>query len=379
MTPGLNNSTKTVALCVGLSVATLPAHAIVRWNEGKEQIHVTATAAMMLDSNIYTSSIEASDTIYSATVGLEYRRHAGLIGVTASGSVSKSEFSENPQEGFANPNFSLEFTKDTGRTTGTLGFSAARSTRADPTVNLRTDSWAYGTELNMRYPVSERHAIAGSVSWRKTDYADNTIFVDLNSVSFSADWFYVMSTQRDIFGGYRLRISESSRLTTFADHYVSGGVSGRILPGLNGTARVGYQVREGIKGTDESYSGYSASISATWNFTRKIALTGQVAKDFSTTSTNVSTDTLSGNLDLQYARSAKLMFGAGVGVGQIKFLGLAGNNREDTFMTAYGRVSYTFSERLRLGLMYSYYRNWSTLAFSDFDRNSVTLDATARF
>ena len=379
MKHGMNSSSKTVVICVGLSVAVLPAHAIVRWNEGKEQIHVTATATVMLDSNIYTSSIEESHTIYSATLSLEYRRHAGLIGVTASASVSKAEFSKNTDEGFANPNASLEFTKDTGRTTGTLGFSAARSTRADPTVNIRTDSWAYGTEINARYPISERHTVSGSVSWGKTDYIDNTIFVDLNSTSFSADWFYVLSTQRDIFGGYRLRISESSRLTTFADHYVSGGVSGRILPGLNGNARVGYQIREGIKGTDESFSGYSASVSATWNFTRKVALTGQISKDFSTTSTNISTDTLSGNLDLQYARSAKLMFGTGVGAGNIKFLGLAGNGREDTFMTAYGRVSYTFSERLRLGLMYSYYRNWSTLAFSDFDRNSITLDATARF
>ena len=375
----LNIPNRTVGLCVGISVAALPAHAIVRWNEGKEQIHVTVTAAMMVDSNIYTSSIEESDTIYSASVGLDYRRHAGLIGVTAAASVSKSEFSSNPEEGFANPNFSLEFTKDTGRTTGTLGFTAARSTRADPTVNLRTDSWAYGTEINMRYPLSDRHSVSASASWRKSDYTDNTVFVDLTSYSFSADWFYVLSTQRDIFGGYRLRVSESSRLTTFADHAVSGGVSGRILPGLNGTARVGYQVREGIKGTSESFSGYSASISATWNFTRKVALTGQVAKDFSTTCSNVSTDTLSANLDLQYARSAKLMFGAGVGVGEIRFLGQAGNNRQDTFMTAYGRVAYTFSERLRLGLMYSYYHNWSTLAFSDFDRNSVTLDATARF
>ncbi len=360
-------------------VACMPAHGIVRWNEGKDQIYVNTTVTVTSDSNIYTSALNESDMIYNATVGLEYRRHAGLIGVNASATVSRAEYQNNPSEGFTNPNMRLEFTKDTGRTTGTLGFSAVKSTRADPTVNIRTDSWNYGSEFNFRYPISERHSLSGGVTWRRVDYVDNTLFVDLSTYSFSADWFYVLSPQRDIFAGYRLRMLESSADTTFADHSVSAGVSGRLLPGLNGTARVGYQVREAIKGSDDTYNGYNAAVSATWNFTRKVALTGQISKDFTVTSTNVSTDTLSGNLDLQYARTGKLLFAAGVGAGQIKFLGQAGNNREDTFMTGYGRIAYTFSERLRLGLMYSYYKNWSTLAFSDFDRHSVTFDATARF
>ncbi len=357
----------------------MPAHGIVRWNEGKEQIYLNATATVVMDSNIYTSSVEESDTIFSAVVGLEYRRHAGMIGVNATASVTRAEFQNNPDEGFTNPNLRLELNKDTGRTTGTLGFSAVRSTRADPTVNVRTDSWTYGSELNFRYPISERNALSGSVGWRRSDYTDNTAFVDLDTTSFALDWFYVLSTQRDIFGGYRLRLIESSADTAFADHSVSAGVSGRLLPGLNGTARLGYQVREPTKGSGDSYNGYNAAVTATWNFTRKIALTGQLSKDFSVTSTNVSTDTTSGNLDLQYARTAKFLLAAGVGTGRIKFLGTTGNDRQDTFLTAYARAAYTFSERLRLGLMYSYYRNWSTSAFSDFDRHSVTFDATARF
>lgn len=357
----------------------MPAHGLLRWNEGKDQIFVTASVSATTDSNIFTSSIEESDFIWNATLGAEYRRHAGLIGVNATVSTARSEFKNNPDEGFTNPNMRLEFTKDAGRTTGTLSFSALRSTRADPSVNIRTDSWNYNSQLNFRYPISERHSLSGGVSWGRIDYLDNTVFVDLDTSSMSLDWFYVLSTQRDIFGGYRLRYLQSSADTTFADHSISAGVSGRLLPGLNGTARFGYQLREAVRGSGENYSGWNAAVTSTWNFTRKLALSGALSKDYSVTSTNVSTDTLSGNLDLQYARSAKLVFAVGTGAGHIKFLGLEGDNREDTFVTAYGRIGYTFSERLRVSLLYSYYRNWSTLAFSDFDRHSITFNASTRF
>jgi hypothetical protein len=142
---------------------------------------------------------------------------------------------------------------------------------------------------------------------------------------------------------------------------------------------VGFQTRSDLNNSGEDYTGYNASISSTWNFTRAIALTAFVTKDFNVTSTNISTDALSGNLDLQYARSAKLVLSAGVGAGITKFLGDAGGNREDTFMSAYARVQYTFSEKLRVALTYSYFRNWSNQSFSDFARDSITFDATSRF
>ena len=62
-----------------------------------------------------------------------------------------------------------------------------------------------------------------------------------------------------------------------------------------------------------------------------------------------------------------------------KFLGDLGGGREDIFFSYYGMVRYTFSERLRVGLNYTFYQNWSTLAFADFERESLTFDASTRF
>jgi hypothetical protein len=376
----INPSKQILMLVTTSMIACIPtADAIVRWNEGKDQVFVSASVAVALDSNIYTSSNSPSDTTITGSLGAEFRRQAGLIGINADLGLINGQFLENTDENFLNPTARVELTKDTGRTTGTLSFHGMRSSRADPSANVRTDSWNYGTELNARYPVSDRHHLTVGLGWDTKDYVDNIALVDLTTSSLSADWFYVYTPERDLFGGYRLRINETSALTTFADHSVSLGVSGRILPKLNGTVRAGYQVRNALRGGDETYTGYNAAATVTWNVTRKINIRGNVSKDFNTTSTNVTTDTSSAGLDAQYARTAKLTFGAGLSGGINKFLGDLGGGREDIYFSYYGTVRYKFSERLRVGLNYTFYQNWSTLGFADFERESLTFDASTRF
>lgn len=276
------------ALFSGVAIA--PAYGLVRWNENKDQIHVRARVTWMADSNIYYNAANVGDTVISGAFGAEYRRQAGLIGVNADGGVSVSNFEENTDESFTNPTMRVGLTKDTGRTTGTLGFTGYRDSRADPAANIRTDSWNYGAELRLKYPINERNSIAGGMDWDRQDYDDNRFLVDLDTTSFSADWFYVFTPERDLFGGYRLRLSETSASDRYADHSISGGVAGRLIRGLNGTARIGYQNRYDLSGGGNDNSGYNASISATWNFSREIALTGRVSKDLNITSTNISTD-----------------------------------------------------------------------------------------
>lgn len=364
---------------LGLMLAALPADAIMRWNEAKDQIYIKGSAVWVYDSNIYTNSENEADSIMRGSIGAEYRRQAGLIGVNADLSITIAEFSENKDEGFSNPDMRLEFTKDTGRTTGTLAFSGNRASRADPAANMRTDSWNYGADFRVKYPINDRHSFSGGYDWRRQDYLNNDFLVDLNSHSMAADWFYVFSEERDLFGGYRLRLSETSAGSKYADHSVSGGVAGRLIRGLNGTARVGYQIRKDLTGVGDTFSGFNATISGTWNLTRQASVTLRLGKDFSVTSTNISTDATTANLDLQYARTAKLVLGAGAGVGNTKFLGLEGGNREDTFFSAYARIQYSFSEKLIVSGTYSYFKNWSTQEFSDFARDSITFDATSRF
>src|SRR5690606_36088396 len=137
------------------------------------------------------------------------------------------------------PSASLEFSKGTGRTTGSIQFNARRATAPDPTVGLRTDSWNYGTILNLRYPVIDRYSIAGNLGWGRVDYSDETgLFSDLDTYTAGADLFYSWRSDRDLLTGYRYRQADAQFDSSSVDPSVYVGVAGRIVSKLSGSARV---------------------------------------------------------------------------------------------------------------------------------------------
>lgn len=370
----------TLAAALAAGLACPPAPALVSLNDGRNQIYVTASAGLSWDSNIYANADSGGDYLFNAGLGLELKRRAGLISVDASATIDATRFADNSSENSLNPRFRTEFSKQSGRTTGVLSLGAARQNRADSAANLRSESWLYDASLNLKYPVIERYSIAGMIGYSRLDYLNNAILVDLETYSASADLYYVYTSERDLFAGYRFRHGETSASTSFDDHAFTVGVSGKILPKLNGVVRVGYQLRQPSGTAEGSYTALTASTAATWNVSRRLSLTGQVAKDFSTTSTNLNVDALTFSLDAQYAMNAKLSFGAGVGYGINDFLGDPGGNRHDEFFSWNAGVTYRIlDERLSAALTYAYLRNWSTLDYSDFERNSVNLNLTSRF
>ena len=370
----------TVALFVAACLLCPPAHALVTFNDSKEHIFVTGTAALAYDSNIYAHSGGGGDTIYSAGLLIEYTRRAGWIGVNGSVGLDLSRFVDNQNENFLNPRFALELTKSSGRTTGALSLTAARENRADSAANLREQSWNYAAGLNFKYPVIERYSISGSFDYTDRVFDGHSGLSNLATYSAGADLLYALSSERDLIAGYRYRYSETSTNAAFDDHSFTVGVSGKIISRLNGSLRAGYQVRRPHgRATDGSYEGLTASGAVTWTATKKLSFTGQLSRDVSVTSTDISIDTFSGSLDAQYVFNARLSVFANLGAGDSRFLGLLGNNRRDQFFTYGGGVNYTMLQHLKVSLAYVYFENWSTLSYSDYIRNTFTLSLSSRW
>lgn len=373
-----------VAICAAL--LTSQARALVTLNDGTDRIYVTGSVGVSHDSNIFSSNGGGSDYVYSGGLSVEYTRKAGWIAVNAGVGVDISQFDRFRGENFQNPRFSAEFTKQTGRTTGSLTLSAQRQSRADAALNTRNTSWNYNSGLNFHYPIVERYSLAGGLGYSLIKYVNNPAYVDLASYSANINLFYILSNERDLFAGYRFRYSDTSKNTQDTDHAFSLGLSGRIIPRVNGTVSVGYQVR--VPSNDvpgAQYGSTTASATVSYAFTKKTTLAGQVAKDFSTTAANTSMDVLTAGLDLQHAYSAKITFGANVGYGRNRFLGIGGLipgtdiHRDDTSFNWGARVSYVYSQHLQTNLGYSYMKNWSNVGSSDFERSSWTFGASSRW
>ena len=356
------------------------AYGLISVNDGKNRIYVNATTTYAWDSNIFANRDSGGDSIVSASLGVDFQRRAGLIAVNGDVYVDASSFIQNKSENFLNPRFHVEFSKQTGRTTGALTASAARQSRADSAANLRNESWAYDAGLNLKYPVIERYSISGGIGYSLLDFVDNTLLVDLSTYSANLDLFYIYNTERDLIASYRIRYGETSASTSYYDHAFTVGVSGRIFSKLSGTLRVGYQIREPSQGGGESNSAVTASSNATWPVTKKMNAILNLSKDFSTTSTNISVDSTSIGVNLQYALNSKLVSYAGTGYGLSKFLGPLGGGREDQYFTWNVGANYTvFAEHLKLSFTYTYFQNWSTLSYSSFERNSLNITASSQF
>lgn len=383
-----------LALVLAALVAATPAHGLVRlrFNDGHDQVNVSVGVGMSRDSNVFASKDSEGDFIYSTDVMAEYTRRAGWIGVNASVGVSASQFGTLKGQNFSNPTFSAELTKQSGRTTGSLTMSATRQSRADAATNLRSTSWSYQAGLNFAYPVIERFKVAGQLGYTGQKQVDNLSLVNIGTYTAGMNLFYVYNTERDLSAGYRYRYTQTSRSDSTTDHDFSGGMSGRIIRGLNGSVRVGYQFRVPHSATNkETFHGVSASAATQYALNRKMSLTGQVSKDFSTTSTDSSVDTGAADLGFKYAYSSKWSLLTGVGVGDSRFLGDSGRpllalgpppeygpQRHDTFMHADATLSYARSERFKISFAYSWFKNWSTVTIADFVRASWNLRFDSR-
>lgn len=376
-----------LAYCLAVS----PAPALVTLNDSHDHIYVSTSFSVSRDSNIFASSDNAGDYVYSAGLTATYQRRAGWIGVNAGLAIGASRFGKYTTENFSNPSYNLELTKQSGRTTGAFTLSAARESRADAAVNVRTDSWNYNTGLNFKYPIKDRSTLTGGLAYSGRLYEKNVALANLSTYSSNLDFIYILPKERDLVTGYRYRYSKTSRDSAYTDHALTTGLSGKLIFGLNGMLRAGLQSRtpQGAAAKEGSFHSWSGSGAVTYPITRKLSVSGTVAKDFSTTATDSSVDSLTASLDGQYAYNRKWSLGASAGWGDSYFLGekgrvilaasplVLGPNRHEQFANWSATLKYARSQHFNLSFAYSWFQNWSTTSFADFIRTTWSLSLSS--
>lgn len=367
------------SLAVALLLGFSPARALLNLDGQRNQVFVFGSATFGYDSNVFSDHTDRGDYSMGATFGAELRRRAGIISVNAIGKVTYTGFDRYSDENSFNPNFQIEFLKSTGRTTGQFSLSAYRENRSDSAVNLRTSSWNFPAGLSLKYPVNERYYLTSETGYLRRRYVDTTTLANLTDYSQAVDVFYVYTSKLDLMGGYRIRILQTSVGDDTYDHWFNIGATGSLFAKLNGTVRVGYQIRDVTGATDDSYAHLNALASVTWPVTRKLSLIGAVSRDFNTIATGASVDSLSASLRATYAFTRRIEFNGGLSSGRNRFLGTPPPMRRDTFFGLDVGAAYRLNDHLNVGATYTYFRNWSTFAFSDFDRQVFSVDISSRY
>ena len=362
-----------------LALAIPRGSALLNIDGARNQVFVFGSFSLSYSSNVFSESTGRGDYTMSAGAGLELKRRAGIIAVNATLKFDYVSFGTYTDQNSINPSFFLELYKTTGRTTGALTVNAFRESRADSAVNVRTSSWNYPLGLSLKYPVNDKLYVTSGTTYLQRSYVDNAALANLTDYAESLDLFYVYTSKLDLVGGYRIRVSKTSFGNDTTDHWFNFGATGGLLAKLNGTVRVGYQLRQVSGPGAENFTHFNALASVGWPVTRKLNLAGQISRDFNTIATGASVDSTSANLSASYAFNRKLEFTSGLSYGHNLFLGTAALRRQDDFFSWDVGASYKFNEHLRLGASYTYFRNWSTFAFSDFVRQGFSFDVSSRY
>lgn len=367
-----------IIISLGLAFGQVTSHALLNVDGTRNQFFTFGRVTYAYNSNLFAEATGRGDYSITASAGLELKRRAGLIGVNAMGKIDYEHFGKYANENALKPNFYLELNKASGRTTGALTLSAFRETLSDSAVNLRTSAWNFPVELKLKYPINDKFYATSDTAYLQRRYTDTTILRNLTTYSEGLDLFYVYTSKLDLLAGYRVRLAQTTQGLDATDHWFNVGASGGLFAKLNGTVRLGYQLRQ-AEGGRENFAHINALAALGWPVTRKLRLAGQLSRDFNTIATGASVDISSVGVRAIYAYSRKLEFDTGIAYGRNAFLGATQAQREDTFLSADLGARFKLNEYVSLAASYTYLHNWSSLNFADFVRQGVSFDLSSRF
>ena len=375
----ISTKTRVCLLAIFVLALALPrGAALLNIDGARNQVFVFGHVSFAYSSNIFSESTERGDYSMSASAGLELKRRAGIIAVNSTLKFDYQAFGTYTDQNSINPSFYIEFNKTTGRTTGAFTLNAFRESRSDSAVNLRTNSWNFPLGLSLKYPINEKLYVTSGTTYLQRRYTETTTLADLTDYSESIDLFYVYTSKLDLVGGYRIRVSQTSLGNDTTDHWLNVGATGGLFAKLNGTIRLGYQIRQ-VSGDSENFTHLNALAGLNWPVTRKLSFSGQVTRDFNTIATGASVDSISTNLSATYAFNRKLELNSGVAYGRNVFLGRNQPARRDDFFSWDAGASYKFNGHLSLATSYTYFRNWSSLSFADFTSQGISFSIASRY
>jgi hypothetical protein len=376
----------TALAVIAAAILASPARALVSLEDGRDHLFVDGSVEIGYDSNVFANAQSGGSMLFEGTLGTEFTRRAGLIGVNATATLTFARYANFRDQDYVDPKVTLELNKQTGRTTGSLLVSVQRENRADVDVNTRDVSWNYDVALNFQYPVIERYSISGSLDYDYVAYQNQQLFTNLATYTGNLFLFYILDEERDFFIDYRARYSGLANGTDDVDNSLSAGVNGRVYGPFNGSIQGGYTVRSTTGGIDSGeYGDFTASGSLAWNMNRRMTLTADLSRDFSTTATAQSIDSTSVGLTFKDSFTTKASASLQVSAGECRVLGdgglvaAGGARRVDDFASVNASYSYTLNEHLKASINYIYFRNWSTLAYAEFPRQQINLSLTSHW
>lgn len=351
-----------------------------RDNDGTDQIIVTGSYSIGEDTNVFAQRVKKGAITQLATAEVDYTRRAGLISVEAGMTMNVGAFVGLPGQNYADPSFTLGFTKGQGKTTGSLTFTAAKSNAPDPVANNRAVAWNFAETLALRYPVFERYFFTDSSTVGGTSYQNRNIFSDQQLYSNALAINVIYDSKLTFKTGYTIGFNETSDTNNIAQNWVFGA-TGTILPKLTGSIDLGYAYDAAYTRhqKEQEFTSLNGDAALKWAFSRTLTFSADVNKAFGISSTDVVTDTTSGGIIASGNIGKRFRTDLGIRYVGTDFVSQNGLGRKDTLIEVPADIGTALTTHIRLNLNYTWMENYSNLFSGKFVRETLTLTILATY
>lgn len=371
-----------VSLSVACLAASPLAHALLTFNDGKDQIYVTSTYSFGYDTNVFAQKIPHGAATQAWSFEADYSRHAGIIQVSASATMNLGAFAGLAGQDYIDPGVTVDFSKGTGRTTGDLSLGATRTNAPDTSANDRAIAWNYDSTLKLRYPINERFYLTNVAGANFTSYTNTQVFADQESYTDGFGVNVIYDSKLDLNAMYNVgwdQTHDTSALT----QSVTLGADGTVLPKLTGSVDVGlshdatYYTHPHFPSS--GFDALDANANLIWRFSRDMTFEGTVSRNLGIASTDIGDEVTTFTIGNDTSLGKKLRLHLAVDYIPTVYIGRNSLGRKDYLWEFLASLQTAITTHWRVAVSYIYMINYSNLSTARFTRQTVSFSVTVTY
>lgn len=348
------------------------------------ELFLTANASVRYEDNItFASANEESDVIFNFSPGLELAfGKSSLVSGTFSIYEKFIAYADNTQfnDELFNAVFKSNYSGAKLKLSTNASYRELNQTTRDVQAIIESTEMAAG--VSGEVSLTRKTKVGLGIQYADRDYKPAGL-LDRTTYTVPVNYFFAISPKVDLSAGVRYRYTDVDAVNADSESYnVNVGARGEFTAKLSGSFNVGFTRRELENGgSSSSLLGVDAGLVYAYSPKTRFNLdlsndfeTGSVALPGSRGGQKVASVSFGGSSRVSPAVSLN----SSIAYQHIEYLNTV-TPREDDFIVFTVGGGYVVSQRLSLSAYYSYKKNISDNAASEFDANTVGLSANFRY
>lgn len=372
----MDNKTLTILAAIS-SASVLALHGeILTTPQGVVVLDTKASAKY--DTNIFATSAEESDYVFTLSPELRYIQDRGLISMEAATGVNVIRYADNDDEDgedfFANLTFAGPNRTDGGDLSysGNLGYT--ETTSADPVVGTVTEAYTYSLGASADYNITDKTGVRVGGGYTKNDYEDGSLS-ESETYNARIDGLYYYSQKLTLKAGYSYStVDQELGVEEIDSHNAIIGAEGDLTDKLSGTIEGGIQYNDATA-LDQASLYYLLGLD--WAARDKTNVSFSGRRGVNPTATGAAEITTTFTTSVSQQLTDRLSASAFATLGQSELEGV--NPRKDDYYRIGAGVTTEFTANGSIGFSLSYEDRDGENSLNTYERVIATLNASYTF